>query len=170
MMAEDVTRIYTWLKDEGVTVWIDGGWCVDALLGMQTRDHSDLDIAVNRNDNDTLRTLLISGGFTKEEKRPDSSEWMYVLENENGVKVDVHAFEYDNSGNNIYGVEYPFGSLAGTGTIDGLKMNCVAPDWMYKFKTSYEPTEKDIKDVQALSKKFGYELPEQYATSPQAQP
>jgi len=27
------------LGENGITVWIDGGWSVDALLGKQTRDH-----------------------------------------------------------------------------------------------------------------------------------
>jgi lincosamide nucleotidyltransferase A/C/D/E len=34
------------LDQEGVRAWLDGGWAVDALLGRQTRLHSDLDLAV----------------------------------------------------------------------------------------------------------------------------
>ncbi|WP_218125995.1 nucleotidyltransferase domain-containing protein [Sinosporangium album] len=30
------------LAAESVPNWIDGGWCVDALLGKQTREHADL--------------------------------------------------------------------------------------------------------------------------------
>ena len=39
-------------------VFIDGGWGVDALLGKQTRPHSDLDIALKHTDVPKLRELL----------------------------------------------------------------------------------------------------------------
>ncbi|WP_442946013.1 nucleotidyltransferase domain-containing protein [Nonomuraea sp. LPB2021202275-12-8] len=35
--ADEVLAIYSDLHAESVPVWIDGGWCVDALLGKQTR-------------------------------------------------------------------------------------------------------------------------------------
>ena len=43
--AKDVTDLYSTLESEGIKIWIDGGWAVDALLGEQTRTHEDLDIA-----------------------------------------------------------------------------------------------------------------------------
>ena len=135
-----------------------GGWCVDALLGKQTREHDDLDIAVNQKDNAKLRQLLLNDGY-KEEPRSDSSEFMYVIANEAGQSVDVHAFEYDESGKIIYGIEFPFGSLTGTGVIEGQEVNCVEPEFMLQFITWYEPREKDIHDMRALCVKFDFELP-----------
>jgi len=161
MQAADVLSLYSWLKDNGIAIWIDGGWCVDALLGKQTREHPDLDIAVNRNDNAKLRNLLESSGY-KEEPRNDTAEWMYVMKNPDGKQVDVHAFEYDEDGKNIYGIEYPYGSLTGKGKINGQVVNCIDPKWMFKFKTAYEPKEKDLNDVRALSSHFGFVLPERY--------
>ena len=159
--SEDVSELYLNLKENNITVWIDGGWCIDALLGRQTRLHQDLDIAVSRKDSTELRCLLENIGFS-EEPRHDSSEFMYVMKNYAGKRIDVHVFEYDSGGRNIYGIAYPFGSLSGKGVIDGLEVNCIDPEWMFKFKTSYEPKEKDIHDVRALSKKFEIEMPERY--------
>ena len=165
MTSDNVLKLCNLFKDNGIAVWIDGGWGVDALLGRQTREHGDLDIAVHRKDNARLRQLLKSGGF-KEEMRDDSSEFMYVMKNETGeyaATIDVHVFEYDENGQNIYGIEYPFGSLTGTGLIDGQEVNCIDPVFMFRFKTGYEPTEKDLRDVRALAEKFGFELPVRYA-------
>ena len=162
MTSDKVLDLYNRLKENGMTVWIDGGWCVDALLGKQTREHSDLDIAVHRKDNAKLRQLLERDGYN-EEDRDDSSEFMYYMKNEAGDGVDVHVFEYDENGKNTYGVEYPFGSLTGTGIINGQEVNCTAPNYMLQFKTWYEPKEKDIHDVQVLCEKFGFELPTRYA-------
>ena len=162
MTSDTVLYIYNRFKESGITVWIDGGWGVDALLGEQTREHADLDIAVHRKDNGQLRQLLESDGY-KEEPRYDSSEFMYVMQNNAGEIVDIHVFEYDENGKNTYGIGYPFGSLTGTGVIGGQEVNCIDPQWQFKFKTGYEPKEKDIHDVCALSKKFGFELPKKYA-------
>ena len=76
-----------------------------------------------------------------------------------GRVVDVHVFEFDENGENVYGVQYPFGSLSGEGEILQSKVRCVEPEWMFKFKTAYTPTEKDLQDVQALAAKYGFEIP-----------
>lgn len=157
MTSDKALKLYNLFRENGIAVWIDGGWGVDALLGKQTRDHADLDIAVQRDDNMKLRELLEDSGY-KKEPRFDSSECMYVMQNKAGDSVDIHAFAYDENGNNIYGIEYPFGSLAGTGMIGGQEVNCIDPAFMYRFKIGYEPKEKDLHDVRALSKKYGFEL------------
>jgi len=162
MTSDNVFDLYNRFKEKGITVWIDGGWSVDALLGKQTREHADLDIAVHRKDNARLRQLLINDGY-EEEKRDDSSVFMYVMKNDTGESVDVHVFEYGENGKIIYGIPYPFGSLTGTGRIGGQEVNCINPKFMFQFKTGYEPEEKDLYDVRALSGKFGFTLPNRYA-------
>ena len=162
MTSETVLSLYNRFRENGITVWIDGGWGVDALLGEQTREHADLDIAVHRKDNEQLRQLLESDGYEKE-PRYDSSEFMYVMKNKTGESVDIHVFEYDDNGKNTYGILYPFGSLTGTGMIDGQQVNCIDPQWQFQFKTGYKPKEKDIHDVRTLIGKFGFELPKKYA-------
>lgn len=42
MPLDEVLNFCTQMEDANVRVWLDGGWGVDALLGGQTRDHSDL--------------------------------------------------------------------------------------------------------------------------------
>ena len=58
MIAADVISLYTELEKLGITIWIDGGWGVDALLGEQTRPHHDLDITILQKDVPKLRQLL----------------------------------------------------------------------------------------------------------------
>ena len=48
MTAADVIDLYSELEHLGIAIWADGGWGVDALLGQQTRTHSDLDIVVEQ--------------------------------------------------------------------------------------------------------------------------
>ena len=158
MTTHDVVWIYQLLAARGISVWIDGGFCVDALLRRTTREHSDLDIAVERQAADTLCAVLANEGFSRL-AREDSSAWSFVL-SDGRRNVDVHVFAYDASGKNIYGIDYPFGSLTGTGELDGVTVSCVASEWMFRFKTAYEPTAKDIADVTALAQRFGFAIPD----------
>ena len=68
MAAGRVLNLYNWFQESDVTVWLDGGWCVDALLNFQTRKDDDLDIVLSHDDNLRLRQSLESSGY-KEEKR-----------------------------------------------------------------------------------------------------
>ena len=161
MKPEDVIELYELLVKNNIHVWIDGGWCVDALLGEQTRQHPDLDIAIRRSDVEKANELLKDIGYFNK-PTPDDKEWNYVMENPDELLVDIHVFEFDKSGKNIYGVKYPKDSLTGTGYINGKLVRCISPEWMLKFKTSYKPEKKDINDVKALSKKFGLEVPDSH--------
>ena len=149
MTAADAVEIVKWLEDNSIGVHVDGGWGVDALLGRQTRRHSDLDIVVQHKDVPLLRKLFESRGY-REVVRDDSWECNFVLADRAGHEVDVHSCTFDAEGNNIYGVPYHIDSLRGTGTIAGYKVNCIPPDWMVKFHTGYELDMNDYRDVSAL--------------------
>jgi len=58
MKPEDAAELYSLLVDQGVGLWVDGGWGVDALLGEQTRPHKDLDIFVRLDDLATMIQVL----------------------------------------------------------------------------------------------------------------
>jgi lincosamide nucleotidyltransferase A/C/D/E len=46
MSAADVLDVTSRLEAAGISFWLDGGWGVDALVGRETRPHSDLDLVV----------------------------------------------------------------------------------------------------------------------------
>ncbi|MBI2622304.1 nucleotidyltransferase family protein [Candidatus Microgenomates bacterium] len=163
MEAEDVIELYKLFKENGIEVWIDGGWGIDALLGKQTRPHNDLDIAIYHKDKPKLRKLLEERGY-KDIERGDTSDWNFVVVSGN-KEIDTHVFEFDNDGNNIYGIEYPKDSLTGTGIINGVTVRCISLDYVIKFHENYEPKEKDFTDIKALCDKFGLELPKNYKKS-----
>jgi lincosamide nucleotidyltransferase A/C/D/E len=163
MNAGLVLNIYAGLERLGVPIWIDGGWSVDALLGRQTRPHSDLDIAVETSNVEKLRALRGERGF-REVISADSTPWNFVLSDAGGSKVDVHAITFDEHGRGVLGPPelghfYPAGALDGSGEIDGEPVRCVAAQFIVLFKTSYEPREIDRADVAALCRRFGIKSP-----------
>jgi lincosamide nucleotidyltransferase A/C/D/E len=166
MKAREVVELYNQLESLGVEIWIDGGWGVDALLGKQTRSHEDVDIVIQQKDLPVLRDLLENQGY-RDVPRDDTRDWNFVLGDEQGHLVDVHAIVFDDEKNGIYGpvergVMYPAASLTGTGLIDGQKVRCIAAEYLVEFHTGYELKESDYHDVAALCEKFGIELPEEY--------
>lgn len=161
MQTDDVLQIYNLLTGSGVTTHIDGGWGVDALVGEQTRQHSDLDIAIPVQDVALARRLLEGEGY-HEIPRNDSTADMFVLSDGNGHEIDIHAYNFDADGNNDGGVEYPLGSLNGQGIIGGQAVHCIAPEYVLRFHMAYEPKAKDYHDVKLLCDKFGLRMPKQY--------
>ena len=63
MTRQHVVRIYQLLATHGIKIWVDGGFCVEALVGRATRKHGDLDIAVERADAERLCAVLADDGF-----------------------------------------------------------------------------------------------------------
>jgi len=78
LSSEDVVQLLDWLS-EGVEVWLDGGWGVDALVGEQTRVHKDLDLIVLGEHASRMRELLSRHGFEHVWSSPafvESSSWI----------------------------------------------------------------------------------------------
>jgi len=161
MTLEDAIEIIDGLEHAGVAVWVDGGWCVDALVGHQLRAHDDLDIAIDHADEPALRDHLAARGYVLIPS-VDESAWNYLLADAPGRQIDLHVFEFDAEGNNIYGVAYPRDSLTGHATLGDLEVRCIAPDWMFSFKTGYPPRQRDLLDIEALANRFGYDIPESH--------
>jgi lincosamide nucleotidyltransferase A/C/D/E len=57
---------------------------------------------------------------------------------------------------------YSADSVAGSGTIEGHLVRCISPEWMVKFHSGYELTEKDYQDVSALCEQYAIKLPQEY--------
>jgi Aminoglycoside-2''-adenylyltransferase len=67
----EVLEILADLAEAGCSVWVAGGWGVDALVGRQTRSHRDLDLALDaRNQTTALRTLERRGYRVETDWRP----------------------------------------------------------------------------------------------------
>jgi lincosamide nucleotidyltransferase A/C/D/E len=55
VLFEEVQQVLDVLDGSRVRHWVGGGWGIDALVGRHTREHRDLDLAV---DADHLQTCL----------------------------------------------------------------------------------------------------------------
>lgn len=161
MQVDDLIQIMQLLHENQIEVIIDGGWGVDALLGRQTRDHEDLDIAIDHTDSPAIHRILEEHGY-HEVPRNDSHADNYVMEDEDGHLIDIHTFHFDSLGKLVEGLDYPFESINGLGSINGFMVRCITVEWMVKFHTGYQLDENDYLDVKALCDHFGAAIPEEY--------
>jgi lincosamide nucleotidyltransferase A/C/D/E len=165
MSAAVVVQLLQRLGTAGIDVWLDGGWAVDAALGEQTRPHKDVDIILRASDIPALQRVLGRRGF---KVRDGGTASNFVLSDEFGREVDVHAIVFDESGNGVYRMEdgsdwiFPAAGFSGMGSIGGLDVRCLSPEVQVLCHAhGYVPAEKDLRDMELLRARFGVELPPQ---------
>ena len=145
-----------------ITVWIDGGWGVDALLGEQTRSHADLDIVVQETEVSLLRHALIDAGHVVV-SRDDTRAWNFVMGVPYVRELDFHVVAFDDSGNGVYGppengVAYPAAAFSASGRIGSRAVRCLTAEYQIDSHTGYDLSPKDVADVIALRDRFGVDL------------
>ena len=163
MTAEAAVKLLQLFAAAGIDVWLDGGWAVDAALGEQTRPHKDLDIILQVSDLSRLHQVLDDLGFRIREGGTESN---FVLDNDRGLEIDVHAVVFDPAGNGIYRMQnaedwlFPAAGFTGTGNILGFDVRCLSPEVQVLCHAhGYVPQEKDLLDMELLNARFGVELP-----------
>lgn len=85
MTAEDVCGFVDLMGGQGIRIWLDGGWAVDACLGSQTRCHDDLDIVIAERDVLVAVAALEGRGYAPV-ARPDTRAWNFVLDRCAGLR------------------------------------------------------------------------------------
>ena len=147
-----------------ITVWIGGGFGVDALIGEETRPHNDIDVYIDIKNADSFINMLKSKGYSEVEMEyttPSHTVW----ENPVNHIVDLHLIGFkEEDPDSLYFQEwtFPISLLDGNGTIGGHPVNCFTAEAQLLFHQGYKPLEKDIHNVKVLCKTFGLEVPEDY--------
>jgi lincosamide nucleotidyltransferase A/C/D/E len=169
MTSRALVMLLELFERAAIPVWLDGGWGVDALLQTQTRTHKDVDIVVSVAIVPKLQELLASRGFTVREGKPPNS---FVLANDAGLEVDIHAVTFDDDGNGVYRMQngedwiYPAEGFGGQGIVGEMSVSCLSPATQVLCHAhGYVPSDKDFRDMELLAERFGVELPPQLRRS-----
>lgn len=174
MTANEVVKIHQDLEDLGIKIIIDGGWGVDALLGEQTRAHKDIDFLIELKDVEKTKKYFLDKDF--EYSTEEENTWWHFMLEKGSTEIDIHVIELDESGNGIYGPKehgavFPAEALTGTGSINGIEVNCLSADYRIHCltvdygiitRTGYELKNTDYIDVVALCNKFDIPIPAEF--------
>jgi lincosamide nucleotidyltransferase A/C/D/E len=163
MDARSLLEVVELLEQEGIEVWLDGGWGVDALLERETREHDDLDLVAELRYSDRIIELLSGLGYEIVDGAPPVS---YVMVDPAGRQVDVHPVTFDADGGGVYRMRngdtwvYPAKGFAGRGSVAGRPVGCLSPEVQVLVHAGYDLTEKDYRELYLLRERFGVALPE----------
>jgi lincosamide nucleotidyltransferase A/C/D/E len=167
MDAPEVVRLLNLFEAARVTVWLDGGWGVDALLEHQVRIHDDLDLIVELTDAPKATAVLEGAGY---EVVAGAAPKSFVAVDAAGRQVDVHPVVFDDArGGGVYQMDdgaewvYPSAGFSGRGSVAGRPIRCLTADVQVLVHDGYELTDKDYRELYLLHKRFGVELPSKYA-------
>jgi lincosamide nucleotidyltransferase A/C/D/E len=161
----DVLTVLDAVADAGAPVWVAGGWGIDALIGLRTRQHDDLDLAIRSEDQERVMRALRRLGFDlvqDDDWRPSR----LGMADGGGRKVDLHLVVFDSSGRgtqpNLPGLppfHYPPDGFA-EGRIGGRAVPCLSPSLQAQFHRGYRWTSKDEHDMEVLRARFAVEAAE----------
>ena len=162
----DVLAVLRLADRAGARLWIDGGWGVDALLGGQTREHGDLDVAIEARHLSAFLAALSGHGFVAAAEH-GATAWNFLMQHRAGPVVDLHVIVLDAQGNGVLGPPeaghaYPADSLTGRGRIGDRIVDCITAEWAVKFRDAYTGDAGDRADVLALCRRFDLTVPSQY--------
>ncbi len=153
MPAGEVVRIVDLLEAQGLQVWLDGGWGVDALVGRQTRKHDDLDIAIVLAEADAVIASLAGLGY---QVHADELPTRLDLRDDQDHRVDLHPLTFDQAGNGLqqlqdgrYGT-YTAEGLSGRGRVGRRPVRCLSRDLQLRFHTGYKRDDNDRHDIDLL--------------------
>ena len=62
---KDAIEIILYAEENGIAIWLDGGWGVDALLEEETRLHNDIDLFVEENNSKKFIEIIKEKGFAE---------------------------------------------------------------------------------------------------------
>jgi lincosamide nucleotidyltransferase A/C/D/E len=166
MTREDVLGVLALLADADIEVWLDGGWGVDALLGEQTRPHTDVDIVVELRAVPALIQTLGRLGFATVE---DNLPTRLFLRSRINQQIDVHPVTFDASGTGWQAgaapdggdCPYPANGFT-TGIVAGQTVPCLTAEVQVQHHRGYEPSAVDRRDMSRLAARFRLTLPSPY--------
>jgi lincosamide nucleotidyltransferase A/C/D/E len=170
MDAARVLDVLAQVRAHGVTVWLDGGWAIDALLGEQTRPHDDLDLVARLDDSEQIEHALGELGYLLAGGAPPTS---FELVDDDGHQVDVHPASISPTGDGVYRMEdgrdwiFPAAGFRGVGSVLGSRVPSLTPEVvMVNHTTGYALDEEHQRDVRALGAHYGIPVPEFESRSP----
>jgi len=151
MTAQRALGVLHLLTDAGIDTWVDGGWGVDALVGKQTRSHSDLDLGVVRSDLDRTLELLAEAGYAVSDDR--YRQVTVQLTHTAGYRIDLHpSTRLPGGGTEQIGFDDKAYYIPPSviGHIDGEAVRCMPARTQLRGHEGYDLRPEDHHDIELL--------------------
>jgi lincosamide nucleotidyltransferase A/C/D/E len=163
VQAEDVRQALAVLEVEGLRCWLAGGWGIDALNGRQGRSHYDIDLILDRFEENEPRAVkaLARLGYRMVEQRHVQGLWMprgSVLDGGAGRNIDLLSLDLNLVCTALGLPEAEEGAnldaLFTHGEISGRKVPCLTAPVQILFHAGYWARRCDRFDISRLVSRF----------------
>lgn len=156
MTGHDVLRVLDALHVNGVSPVIQGGWGVDALLGLQTRGHQFVDLIVEEVEQPEILMALDALGY---DQVTHVSRGRTELHQPDGRKISLHLLD-DNlvQHTNEWRFQFPASTLLGRGLIVGRPVRCLSADGHVLVQADRDLTDTVQADLFLLADQLGARL------------
>ena len=158
---KDACEIIQFALQNGIKVYLDGGWGVDALLGRETRIHNDIDLFVELKNYHDYIHIIKQHGFDEVPMEYTTDSHTVWKDGKQRI-IDLHCFEYTDDGILYEGAMFPTGTFCGSGKIGEIAVSCIEPLSQVIFHLGYEHDENDVHDVMLLCEEFRIAVPDEY--------
>lgn len=152
MNITDLFDVLDALQSAETPCWVAGGWGVDVLVGRQTREHRDVDLALDAaKETEALRALEALGYRIETDQRPARVE----LAAPQRRWADLHPVVFDDEGvgrqADLQGgfFVYPPDAFV-TGTFQGRSIPCLSASQQLAFRSGYTLRDVDRHDIAQL--------------------
>jgi 2''-aminoglycoside nucleotidyltransferase len=128
-----IELIFNTALSQGIKLWLESGWAIDARLGRVTRVHEDIDIAYPQEHHDAYVKLLTDLGFCGYEQL----DYGFLM-NQNGVLIDSEPCVKLGGAYELPG--FPAGSCPAEpeGWLNGKPIRCISWQAMHFEFMGYE--------------------------------
>ena len=148
----DLMRVIEIIEKTGIKYWLDGGWGVDVLGGVQSREHRDIDIDFDAKYTDELLKTLRNHGY---ETETDCLPVRMELHSEKLGYIDIHPFVLNADGTSKQsdgqGGWYEFeADFFGSAVFENIEIPCISAKGQRIFHSGYELREVDVHDIKII--------------------
>ena len=158
----DAVEIISYADNNGIDIWLDGGWGVDALLETETRAHNDIDLFVEKINRRKFIDIIKEKGFSEIEEAYTTTSHTVWKDAKDRI-IDLHIFEFNEQGNLVFeGETYSGDVFSGIGKISNKVVKCISAENQVLFHLGYEHDENDVHDVRLLCERFNIPIPNEY--------
>ena len=137
--VEAIKTLFAEAESQGILLWLESGWAIDARLGKITRDHEDIDVAFPDNRRSHYLELIKLLGYDRYQEMDFG-----FLTWKDEILLDSEPCFRLNGDYNLKG--FPSGTCPSVkeGTIDGFQVRCLSWKGLYfEFLNYMDETPQD---------------------------
>lgn len=168
MSFRDVQEVAVALQEADLKFWFAGGWGIDVLVGLQSRDHLDLDIVIEdyRRDEPRVCRALSGLGYVRPEPKVGGI-WMpsvIALSDWSGRRIELMEIDWERFAVNSGLVASDETGVAvsalrerafAEGVIFAQKLPCLSRRAQLLFHSNFTLSEKQRQDLDVLNESRG---------------